>query len=225
MRIEIEIPKEFEEHFNQDKFEDSLNRLYADVHLLAGNYERELAEMLIKAFRESKPAYDIDKVVEELEEKKADMNFCEYRDAFIDAIEIVKQVVDGFVKTIENQTCEGYEHGRILTNAEANQWNEYRQLDEQGLLLRLPCGIGADVYFIPSKTNYKLNILQGYPESNRAYHQNVEKITFTPNGWYLECDKDIEYATDHILVDKLYKETWFLTQAEAEQKLKEMESD
>ena len=67
MRIEIEIPKEFEEHFKQDKFEDSLNRLYADVHLLAGNYERELAEMLIKAFRESKPAYDIDKVVEELE--------------------------------------------------------------------------------------------------------------------------------------------------------------
>ena len=68
MRIEIEIPKEFEEHFNQDKFEDSLNRLYADVHLLAGNYERELAEMLIKAFRESKPAYDIDKVVKEFEE-------------------------------------------------------------------------------------------------------------------------------------------------------------
>ncbi len=36
-------------------------------------------------------AYDVDKVVEKLEEKKADMNFCEYRDAFIDAIEIVKQ--------------------------------------------------------------------------------------------------------------------------------------
>ena len=102
---------------------------------------------------------------------------------------------------------------------------EYEDLDEQGLLLRLPCGIGADVYFIPSKTNYKLNILQGYPESNRVYHQNVEKITFTPNGWYLECDKDLEYATDHILIDKLYKETWFLSQAEAEQKLKEMESD
>ena len=35
-------------------------------------------------------AYDVDKVVEKLEEKIADMNFCEYRDAFIDAIEIVK---------------------------------------------------------------------------------------------------------------------------------------
>lgn len=105
------------------------------------------------------------------------------------------------------------------------QLEEYKTLEEQGLLLRLPCGIGADVYFVPSEINYKLNILQGFPESNRVYHQNVEKITFTPNGWYLECDKDIEYATGHILIDKLYKETWFLTQEEAEQKLKEMESD
>ena len=102
---------------------------------------------------------------------------------------------------------------------------QYEDLEEQGLLLRLPCGIGADIYFIPSKTNYKLNILQGYPEINRVYHQNVERITFTPNGLYLECDKDIEYATDHILIDKFYKETWFLSQEEAEKKLKEMESD
>ena len=102
---------------------------------------------------------------------------------------------------------------------------DYENADEQGLLLRLPCGIGDDIYFIPSKTNYKLNILQGHPESNRVYHQIVDRITLTPNGWYLECDKDIEYSTGHIFIDKLYKETWFLTQAEAEQKLKEMESD
>ena len=102
---------------------------------------------------------------------------------------------------------------------------DYENAEEQGLLLRLPCGIGDDIYFIPSKTNYKLNILQGQPESNRVYHQIVDRITLTPNGWYLECDKDIEYSTGHIFIDKLYKETWFLTQAEAEQKLKEMESD
>lgn len=56
MRIEIEIPKEFEKHFAQDKFEDSLQRLGADIHLIAGNYERELIEMLIVAFKESKEA-------------------------------------------------------------------------------------------------------------------------------------------------------------------------
>lgn len=102
---------------------------------------------------------------------------------------------------------------------------EYDGLEEQGLLLRLPCGIGTDIYFVPSKTNFKLNILQSYPESNRVYHQTVERITFTKNGWYLECGADLEFATGHIMVDTSYKETWFVTQAEAEQKLKEMESD
>ena len=109
MRIEIEIPKEFEEHFNHDRFEDSLNRLYADVHLLAGKYERELAEMLIKAFKESKPAYDIDNVVEELEIRVNEANnncLCEMHEnghtldfenengrikGLKEAIEIVKQ--------------------------------------------------------------------------------------------------------------------------------------
>lgn len=54
MKIEIEIPKEFEEHFNQDSFEDTLHRLSADAHLLAGNYEQETAIMLIKAFKDGK---------------------------------------------------------------------------------------------------------------------------------------------------------------------------
>lgn len=67
MRIEIEIPVEFEEHFNHDKFEDTLHRLSADAHLIAGRYEQETAIMLIKAFANSKPAYDVEKVVEELE--------------------------------------------------------------------------------------------------------------------------------------------------------------
>ena len=67
MRIEIEIPKEFEEHFKQDKFEDTLHRLNADAHLIAGNYEQETAIMLIKAFKESKTAYNVEKVVANLE--------------------------------------------------------------------------------------------------------------------------------------------------------------
>lgn len=54
MKLEIDIPKEFEEHFDSDQFEDSLRRLSADAHLIAGNYEQELAIMLVKAFREAK---------------------------------------------------------------------------------------------------------------------------------------------------------------------------
>lgn len=99
---------------------------------------------------------------------------------------------------------------------------DYEDAEEQGLLLRLPCGIGSDVYIIPSKINYELNILSLHPENNKVYHQKVALITFTEKGWYMECDKDREYATDRILSEKMYKETWFLSQEEAEAKLKEM---
>ena len=76
MRIEIEIPKEFEEHFKQDKFKDSLERIMADIKhslengdcLCSGRYEYETIEMLERAFEDSRQAYDIDKVVDELEE-------------------------------------------------------------------------------------------------------------------------------------------------------------
>ena len=102
---------------------------------------------------------------------------------------------------------------------------EYENLEEQGLLKILPCGIGADVYIVPSKVNYELNLLSHHAENNRVYHQNVKNITFTSRGWYMECDKDLLYGTGGILVDKFYKETWFLSQTEAEQKLEEMESD
>lgn len=54
MKLLIEIPKEFEEHFNNDKFKDSLERIRADIKFnlenditqLSSNYEMELAEML-----------------------------------------------------------------------------------------------------------------------------------------------------------------------------------
>ena len=54
MKILIEIPKEFENHFKKDAFEESLHRLNADAHLLAGNYEQETLIMLIKAFKNAK---------------------------------------------------------------------------------------------------------------------------------------------------------------------------
>ncbi len=51
MELLINIPKEFEQHFQADRFEDSLHRLRADMHLMAGLYEQETAEMLIEAFK------------------------------------------------------------------------------------------------------------------------------------------------------------------------------
>ena len=46
-------------------------------------------------------------------------------------------------------------NARILTYEEADKWQEYKNLEEQGLLVRLPCKVGAEVYYIlgiPNKT-------------------------------------------------------------------------
>lgn len=73
MRIEIDIPKEFEDHFKQDKFKDSFERIMVALKnsLCTGRYEYETIEMLEKAFEDSKSAYNVDNVVEQLEERKA----------------------------------------------------------------------------------------------------------------------------------------------------------
>lgn len=72
MTITLTIPKEFEDHFNADRFKDSLNRLSADAHLLAGLYERELARMLIEAFAQAEvePVVNIFRIYEDALNKR-----------------------------------------------------------------------------------------------------------------------------------------------------------
>lgn len=94
----------------------------------------------------------------------------------------------------------------------------YEDAEEQGL----PCGIGSDIYIIPSKVNFRLNLLSGLTEENRVFHQVVDRITFRKNGWYMECDADLEYGIGRILRDENYGVTWFLSKEEAEAKLKEL---
>lgn len=116
-----------------------------------------------------------------------------------------------------------YEYGKANLQALINKLAAYEDAEEQGLLLRLPCKIGSDVYIVPSEVNFRMNIFAGYIENNKVYHQKVALITFTEKGWYVECDKDREYGINRILLEKMYKETWFLSQEEAEAKLAEME--
>lgn len=58
MKITIDIPKRFEEHFNSDHFKDSLLRLCFDANCLAGDYERETAIMLIHAFENAEIEFE-----------------------------------------------------------------------------------------------------------------------------------------------------------------------
>ena len=101
---------------------------------------------------------------------------------------------------------------------------EYEQLEEQGLLVRLPVKIGDDIYKIPSKANHDLNVLNGYKANNRVYHQKAYSIVFSQSGWFVQCDKDSIHAPNVICVDVEYGKTWFLTREEAEKKLEEMEN-
>lgn len=53
MKLIVDIPKDFAEHFYEDRFKNSLERIEADLNedfVFAGNYERELLDMLITSF-------------------------------------------------------------------------------------------------------------------------------------------------------------------------------
>lgn len=102
---------------------------------------------------------------------------------------------------------------------------DYEDLEEQGLLVRLPVKIGDDIYKIPSKANYDLNVLNGYKANNRVYHQKAYSIVFSQSGWFVQCDKDSIHAPNVICVDVEYGKTWFLTHEEAEKKLEELKNE
>ena len=84
---------------------------------------------------------------------------------------------------------------------------EYKQLEEQGLLLRLPCKVGDTLYrLVP-------NLYREYVEIK------IAQFVINKNGIYFITDKGVSWSADKI------GKTVFLTKSEAEQKLKEMECD
>ena len=85
---------------------------------------------------------------------------------------------------------------------------EYEDLEEQGLLLRLPCKVGTSVYMVAHDCGGDtLDCMSGDCEGCPYLYSFVEENKFEA------------YMCDDI------GKTVFLTKAEAEQKLKEMESD
>ena len=98
-----------------------------------------------------------------------------------------------------------------------NRLAEYEDLEEQGLLLRLPCAVGSTVYVISSR----------YTKCSK-----YKEIWNDCYGCEDECDSHEEYyihinhsVSDEWIVRNMnyFGKTVFLTKEEAEQKLKEME--
>lgn len=55
MKVTIDIPKDFTGDYIADKFKDFFSRVIADIDCkgMCGRYEKEIAEMFLKAFEES----------------------------------------------------------------------------------------------------------------------------------------------------------------------------
>lgn len=55
MKVVIDVPKDFEGDYIVDKFKDFFSRVIADIDCkgMCGRYEKEIAEMFLKAFDDS----------------------------------------------------------------------------------------------------------------------------------------------------------------------------
>ena len=111
---------------------------------------------------------------------------------------------------------------------------EYEDLEEQGLMLRLPLKIGDTVYFLGRKCDkceedycyrcpYNLN---GEKRDDIfVYDMVVKQFRIYNNSVYI-VDTDAVWSSSEISLNiKQFGKTVFLTKEEAENKLKEMESD
>lgn len=110
-------------------------------------------------------------------------------------------------------------NARILTYEEADKWQEYKNLEEQGLLVRLPCKVGDMVW----DNDF------GYPEP-----YEIKAFSYGYCDSYVEPDIEDQIIfyyenyngsiTGAFPMSELGK-TVFLTREEAAKKLEEMKND
>ena len=92
---------------------------------------------------------------------------------------------------------------------------DYEELAGQSLLVRLSCKPGDDVYIIPSPSVYGLNIINGYENLNRVYHQHVGSITFADSHWYATSREEYKVYSEKVLNDIAFGITWFTDREES----------
>lgn len=125
----------------------------------------------------------------------------EYED-LEEQLEKVYGECDGLLETAINSLVrhEGAEIGtpakaRLLTDEDVDKWLAWKDAEEQGLLLRLPCKIGTKIYYIGSEINDEINELEYFVS---------------------------EYGFKPYMLEELGKR-YFLTKEEAVQELAKME--
>ena len=145
--------------------------------------------------------------------KKEDWEKCKTVDDVIEKLAEYEDFEEIFQEKMTDTACEFLkdkeEFGKWL---DRNKWvakkcDEYARAEEQGLLLRLPCNVGDIIYEI-------------HPLTGKITQREIKSIVVC------NCpDLTIMYKSgyDYSNVQDDFGKTVFLTQAEAEQKLKEME--
>ena len=119
------------------------------------------------------------------------------------------EVVENLNRIVQNGE-EKLDYARILTNAEAEKWDKWLSLEEQGRLVELPCAVGDAVYL------FLHDIIHPF---------TIDGFTLTKYGVefkasYCGEEKNLEHWAIRLPVSKICK-TVFLTKEEAEEKLKE----
>lgn len=104
-------------------------------------------------------------------------------------------------------------NARILTYEEANKWQEYKNLEEQGLLVRLPCKVGDTVYRVNVGAKQPI-IPMTVSEIHFLCYKNERAVRFDAIG--KEDMGESCYRLEDI------GRIVFLTREEAKKKLEEM---
>ena len=137
---------------------------------------------------------------------------------------LTKTYSDGTHGANDNLPCGGnsYTYKGLLLES----LGKYEDLEEQGLLLRLPCKVGDTVWVITSPFNVFEGIEYNENLRDECYESFISSVTFYKNSVQYRINAKV---TNHFIsayyCEQDFGKTIFLTRAEAEQKLKEMESD
>ena len=137
---------------------------------------------------------------------------------------LTKTYSDGTHGANDNLPCgeNSYTYKGLLLEA----LGKYEDAEEQGLLLRLPCKVGDTVWVITSPFNVFEGIEYNENLRDECYESFISSVTFYKNSVQYRINAKV---TNHFIsayyCEQDFGKTIFLTRAEAEQKLKEMESE
>lgn len=153
-----------------------------------------------------------------------------------EAIKHAKEVADMNYNDAEkfdsNDSVENYMKANCMKCAEQHEklaeWLEelksYKEAEEQGLLMRLPCKVGDTVWVVTSPINV-FNECDGAAEYE-VYESYLSSVTYYTCGEQFRINAKV---TNSFIVEYFrecdFGKTVFLTREEAEKKLEEMEHE